>query len=310
VKRSGTKIIGAVTVLLAGLWTGAASAETIGVSMAYFDDNWLTNVRNAIDSEAKADGHQVQYEDAQGDIGKQLNHIQNFISSGVDVMIVNPVDTSATRMMTKLAVDAKIPLVYVSRKPDEQTLPPNVVYVGSDETVSGQLQGAEVARLLNGRGDVVILMGELATNTATIRTEGVEKVIASHPGMRIVRKETADFQRIPAIDVVNNLLVSGLHFDAIAANNDEMAIGAIIALQQAGRDPSKVVIAGIDATAEARAEMSKGTLATTVFHNAKGQGKLAVQTALKLIKGEAIDSFNWVPFELVTRENYKNYMQR
>jgi ABC-type sugar transport system substrate-binding protein len=309
-KGSGTKALGAVAALVAGLWAGAASATSIGVSMAYFDDNWLTNVRNAIDKEAKADGVQVQYEDAQGDIGKQLSQMQNFIGSHVDVMIVNPVDTSATRQMTKLAVDAKIPLVYVSRKPDETTLPPNVVYVGSDETVSGRLQGGEVSRLLDGKGDVVILMGELATNTAVIRTAGVEKVFAAHPGIRVVQKETANFQRVPAIDLVNNLLTAGTHFDAIAANNDEMAIGAIMALQQAGRDPSKVVVAGIDATPDALDEMAKGNLATTVFHNAKGQGKLAVQTALRLAKGEAVDSFNWVPFELVTRENYKEYLRR
>jgi inositol transport system substrate-binding protein len=89
-----------------------------------------------------------------------------------------------------------------------------------------------------------------------------------------------------------------------------MAIGAILALQQAGKDPKKVVIAGIDATADALAEMEKGNLDVTVFQDAKGQGKGAVETAVKLIKREKVESFVWIPFELVTPENYKEYLKR
>jgi ABC-type sugar transport system substrate-binding protein len=89
-----------------------------------------------------------------------------------------------------------------------------------------------------------------------------------------------------------------------------MAIGAILALQQGGKDVKKVVVAGIDATADALAEMGKGNLDVTVFQDAKGQGSGSVETAVKLIKGEKVEPFVWIPFELVTSENYKEYLKR
>ena len=189
--------------------------------------------------------------------------------------MVNPVDSSATAQMTKLIQGAKIPLVYVNRQPLEPLKPGEpVVYVGSDENVSGKLEGEAIAKLLNNKGNVVIMMGELATQAAALRTEGVEKVVAQHPEMKIVQKQTANWRRNEAIDLMNNWLVAGTKVDAVAANNDEMAIGAIIALQQAGKDPKKIVIGGVDATRDALSEMEKGNLAVTVFQDAKVRARL------------------------------------
>ena len=230
------------------------------------------------------------------------------MSQGIDAIIVNPVDTTATPKMTKLVTGAGIPLVYVNLQPAEETLPKGVAYVGSPEVTSGKLQA--IAKLLNNKGSVVIMVGELATQAAVLRTEGVEKVVAQHPEMKIVGKQTANWRRNEAIDLMNNWLVAGTEIDAVVANNDEMAIGAILALQQAGKDPKKVVVAGIDATADALAEMEKGNLDVTVFQDAKGQGAGSVETAVKLIKGEKVESFVWIPFELVTPENYKEYLNR
>jgi len=288
----------------------SAMAQKIGVSLSSFDHLFLVNVREAMTATAKELGVDIQFEDAQGDIGKQLNQIQNFVTQGMNAIIVNPVDTMATPKMTELATAAGIPLVYVNLKPAEETLPKGVVYIGSDENVSGKLEGEEIARLLNNKGNVVIMMGELATQAAVLRTEGIEKVVAQHPEMKIVGKQTANFRRSEAIDLMNNWLVAGTQIDAVAANNDEMAIGAILALQQAGKDPKKVVIGGIDATPDALAEMEKGNLDVTVFQDGRGQGRGAVETAVKLIKGENVESFVWIPFELVTQDNYKGYLKR
>lgn len=289
-----------------------AMAQKVGVSMAYFDDLFLTNLREAMTAQAKATGVNLQYEDAQGDIGKQLSQIQNFIAQKVDVIVVNPVDSSATAQMTKLIKNAKIPAVYVNRQPLEP-LDPNdpIVYVGSDENVSGKLEGEAIAKLLNGKGNVVIMMGELATQAAALRTKGVEDVVAKHPDMKIVQKQTANWRRSEAMDLMNNWLVAGTKIDAVAANNDEMAIGAIMALQQAGKDPKSIVIGGVDATTDALNEMEKGNLAVTVFQDAKGQGKAVVDSAIKLKKGEKFESpYVYIPFQLVTQENYKEFLKR
>jgi len=109
---------------------------------------------------------------------------------------------------------------------------------------------------------------------------------------------------------MNNLLVAGTKIAAVAANNEEMAIGAILALQQAGKGPKNLVIGGIDATQDALREMERGNLAVTVFQDPKAQGRGAVETAVKLTKGEQVDSFVWIPFQLVTRDNYKELLTK
>ncbi len=298
------------TLAASALMMSSAWAQNIGVTMAQFDDRFLTNLRQAIQARADELGVNIQFEDAQADIGRQLSQIQNFIAQGVDAIIVSLVDTSSTPQITKLVLKAGIPLVYVNRKPFEETLPDGVYYVGSDENVSGKLEGEEIARLLNNKGKVAIMMGILGDATTQLRTEGVEKVVAEHPEMEIVEKQPAKFQRNEAMNLMNNWLVSGTEIDAVAANNDEMAIGAIMALKQAGKDPKEIIIGGVDATSDALNEMKKGNLDVTVFQNATAQGAGALDTALKVLKGEKVESFVWIPFELVTPENYKEFLNK
>ena len=289
-----------------------AKAHTVGVSMAHFDLLFLANLREAMAARAKELGVEIQFEDAQGDVGKQLSQLQTFVDQKVDAIVVNPVDSGATPRMSKLIRDAGIPLVYVNRQPFEPLKPGEpVVYVGSDENVPGKLQGEEIARLLNNKGNVVIMMGDIATMAAILRTESVEKVVAQHPEMKIAQKQIGNWRRNEAIDLMKDWLVAGTKIDAVAANNDEMAIGAISALQQAGKDPKKIVIGGIDATPDALTEMEKGNLDVTVFQDAKGQGKAVVDSAVKLIKREEFDSpYIYIPFRLVTQENYKEFLNK
>ena len=286
-------------------------AATVGVSMALFDDNFLTAVRASMKERAQQLGVQIQFEDAGGDIGRQLNQIQNFIAQHVDAIIVNPVDTDATPRMTRLVVNAGIPLVYVNRMPADRQLPPRVSFVGSDETQSGTLQMTEVCRLLGGKGDIVVLMGELTNQSARQRTRDIEDVIARPAcrGIRVVDRQAADWKRTAAADLVTNWLSAGLRPAAVVANDDEMAIGAIQALRQA-KLLGSTIVAGIDATPDALAEMKAGALRLTVFQNAPAQGRGALDTALKLVRHEPVPSFVWVPFELVTRDNLAGYLGR
>lgn len=291
--------------------SGAPAPQLIGVSMAHFDDNFLTILRTAMaDHAATFPGFDIQFADAQGDVGRQLSQIQNFAAQNAAAIIVNAADTSATPGMTKLARDAGIPLVYVNRKPAEETLPGGVVFVGSEDLQAGTLEMEELARLMNYRGNVAIMVGELASNGAQLRTTAVENVVAKYPAMKVVEKQVGNFQRERGLDLMNNWLTAGVKIDAVAANNDEMAIGAIMAIHQARIKPGRILVGGVDATPDALAELAKGTLAVTVFQDARGQGRGAVDAAVKLSRGEKIDSFVWIPFELVTRENYKAFLSR
>ncbi|MFL6666560.1 MAG: sugar ABC transporter substrate-binding protein [Burkholderia ambifaria] len=287
-----------------------AHAEKIGVTMASFDDTFLTILRNSIGDAAKKDGATVQIEDGGNDVGKQLSQVQNMIAQKVDAIIVNAVDTDATPKITKMVSAAKIPLVYVNRKPvDFDKLPAGVAVVASDEKQSGTLQARQVCKLLGGKGDILVLMGELSNESARARTKDIEDVIATKDcsGMKIVDKREGKWSRTQGQDITMNWLSSGTTFDAIVSNNDEMAIGAINALKAARKLTPKTVVAGIDATPDGLAAMKSGELKVSVYQNAAGQGAQAVATALKLARKQPVERYVNVPFELVTPENMNQY---
>lgn len=288
-----------------------ASDLKIGVSMALFDDNFLTALRNGIQSAADEQNVDVQIEDAKNGVGNQLNQIQNFIASGVDAIIVNPVDTDATISISDDAQAAGIPLIYVNRQPiNVDLLPDNQAFVASDERVSGTLQTQEVCRLMGGEGNVVVLMGELTNQAALQRTQDIHDVIATPEcsGLKIVEQQTANWSRTLGSDLMTNWISAGIQFDAVISNNDEMAIGAIQALKADGRSMDDVIVAGIDATTDALAAMQAGELDVTIFQSAEGQGRGSVDAAIKLANGEDVDQKVWVPFELVIPENLNNYL--
>ncbi|MEK0084838.1 sugar ABC transporter substrate-binding protein [Benzoatithermus flavus] len=305
---------GVAAVGMATLMASSAMAKpvNIGVTLSRAEHLFLIRIRDAIQDEANKVGDvNVQFEDAQGDVGRQLNQVQNFIAQGVDAIIVNAADTSATQGITRLVTQAGIPLVYVNLGPDpSEKLPANVVTVVSDHTVSGRLEMEGLVKCMHGKGNLAIMLGELASNATDQRTAGVKEVAAKYPEIKVVLEQTANYQRNQAIDLMTNWITTGQKIDAVAANNDEMAIGAIFALQQAGIPMDKVCIGGIDATPDALDQMQKGNLDVTVFQDAKGQGKGAIDAALKLIEGEKVESFVMIPYELVTPENMKDYLNR
>ncbi|MDI5983606.1 sugar ABC transporter substrate-binding protein [Halomonas sp. M4R5S39] len=287
----------------------SAMAQSIGVSVARFDDNFLTSMRNAMEAEAQAQGYEIQFLDAQEDIGRQLSQTQNLVSQGVDAIIINPVDTAATGSITKVAVEQGIPLVYVNRQPEGSDLDhDNVVFVGSDQKRAGTLQMEALAEMLGGEGKVAIMLGNLASGATHKRTDGVKEVAAEYPGIEIVAEQPADYQRTEAIDLMTNWVVGGEQIDAVAANNDEMAIGALNAMRQLGISPQDILVGGIDATRDALESMQRGELAVTVFQDPVGQGGGAVKAAIALAEGEEVDDINLVPFQLVTPETLEDFL--
>lgn len=303
-------------VLIAGALASGAGAQTVGVSMASFDDRFLTVLRTGLeDYAATLPGVTLQVEDAGNDPGAQFNQIQTFLGSGVDAIIVNAVDTDATVVMSLAATDAGIPLVFVNRQPiNVDDLPEGQAFVASDETESGTLETQEVCRLLKqaGKGEaarVLVLVGDLSNQAARQRTEDIHDVIAAPACgfMSIVEEQAANWSRERGADMMRDWLAAEIAFDAVIANNDEMALGAIAVMKAAGVDMDTVIVAGIDATEDAMAAMAAGDLDVTVFQNAAGQGKGALDAALALARGEHVERRIPVPFELVTPENFAKY---
>ena len=305
--------------MLAGTaMTGSASAANIGVSIAKFDDNFLTVLRNGMSTYAGTlTDVNLQIEDAGNDVAKQLDQINNFVAGKVDAIIVNPVDTSATQAMSDAAAAAGVPLVYVNREPvNVDTLPDNQAFVASNEKDSGTLETQEVCRLFKEMGkttaSVYVIMGELSNQAAVMRTQDIKDVIATPECsfIKIIDEQTSNWNRDEAQNLMTNWLSTGTAFDGVIANNDESAIGAIQALKAAGTDMKAVVVAGVDATQDALAAMQAGELDATVFQDAAGQGKGSVDAALKLAKGEAVDQKVYIPFLLVTPANIADFLTK
>jgi inositol transport system substrate-binding protein len=298
-------------VALSLLSAGTYASTSIGVSMAAFDDNFLTSLREAMSAQGKTlKGVNLQFEDASNDVGRQVSQVENFVSRKVSAIIISPVDTSATKRMTEAARKAGIPVVYVNRKPSE-ALGRGVYYIGSQNRLAGKLQMEYLAKQLNGKGTVGIIQGALSDEAGIERTEGVKEVAAKYPGIKISEVQSANWNRSQAIDLMRKWVSAGRHFNAIAANNDEMALGALIAINQSGISPKKILVGGVDATADALGSLAKGELAVTVFQDAKGQGMGAVALAAKVAAGDkAVPTETMIPFQLVTPENYKSYLKK
>ncbi|CAN7389646.1 sugar ABC transporter substrate-binding protein [Pseudomonas sp. GL-B-26] len=290
--------------------SGAALADMkIGVSMSQFDDTWLTYLRESMDTKAKSypDGVKLQFEDARSDVVRQLSQVESFISQKVDAIVVNPVDTAATKKITESAVKAGIPLVYVNRRPDDLNLPKGVVTVASNDLEAGQMQMQYLADKMGGKGDIVILLGDLANNSTTNRTKGVKEVLAKYPNIKIEQEQTGIWSRDKGMTLVNDWLTQGRKFDAVVSNNDEMAIGAAMALQQAGVEKGSILIAGVDGTPDGLNAVKKGSLVVSVFQDAKGQADGSIETAVKMAKNEPVEPAVWVPYRLITLQNVDQF---
>lgn len=313
------KTLIAATAIMTVMGT-ASFAETIGATIARFDDNFLTVMRNGMVEHAESiDGVTIQVEDAADDVAKQLDQINNFIASGVDAIIVNPVDTSATQAMSDAAEAAGVPLVYINRQPvNLDTLPDNQAMVASNEIESGTLSAFEACKLLRaaGLGGVgaqgYIIMGQLSNQAAIQRTKDVDDVIGMDMCnfITIIDRQTSNWSRDEAQDLMTNWMSSGEPFDVVFANNDESAIGAIQAMKAAGISMDDVVVVGVDATQDALVAMQAGDLDATVFQDAFGQGSGSVDAALALARGEDVPRLVWIPFQLVTPANMDEFLDK
>lgn len=307
----------ALSAAVLALATGMAHAEKIGVSIVNFDNNFQTLLKNGIEDHAKELGVDVQIEDAKNDSAKQLDEVKNFIANGVDGIIVTLADSESAQPITDAAKAAGIPLVYVNIEPSIlANLPEKQAYVGSDEKESGTLQAKEMCKDLRDLGkdktgaNAYIVMGSLSHQAALQRTKDVEDVLATDDCkfIKVLDKQSSEWSRDNAQNLMTNWLSNGTMPDAVFTNNDESAIGAILALKSAGADMKHVVVGGIDATADALQFMSAGDLDVTVFQNAKAQGGGGLDAVLKLARGEKVDRVVYVPFELVTPANMADYI--
>lgn len=295
-----------ISFLTAGL--AQAATPLLGVAMAKYDDNFQTILRNGVQKHAAVLDADIFMEDGHDSAELQMRQFRNLVNSKVDAIVVAMVNAKSAPEMLRLASAAKIPLVFVNRNPGPDKWPAQTAFVGSDEVESGTLQMEELARRANYKGNVVILVGDPNNKSSLMRTEDVEKVVAKYPNMKVVQKKVGNWERSQAAAIVIDWVKAGVDFSIIAANNDEMAIGAIMGLEKAGKNAKDYWVGGIDGTPDGLKLMADGKMAVSVFQDAIGQANGAVEVALRLARGESLDSpLIWVPFKLITPENRQEF---
>lgn len=293
-----------ILVLGLALLMPAFGAGKILIGLAAPNLDFIYNVflfNSLKDAAAKA-GVDVLMMDAANDASKQLSEVQTMLSRGVDAVIIEIVDTKTGGPFYKLCKAAKVPLVGLCRE-----FPENDVYIGSDSADAGTTQMQMLAKAMNRRGNIGILMGFIGNSDQVARTDFNKKELANYPNMKVVREDAADWDRAKALSVVQNWISSGIKLDGISANNDEMAIGAILAYEAAGKPLP--AIAGIDAIPDALKLVKEGKLKLTLYQNPIAQGQGALDAALKLVKGQSVPKKINIPFEPVTVENIDQYLK-
>lgn len=321
-------------VLLTFVGTAAAKMPVIGCAIYKFDDTFMTSVRNAIlkTAEGKA---QVDMVDSQNSQAFQNDRVDMFITKGVDALAINPVDRSAAGVIIEKARMANIPVVFFNREPfpEDMALWDKVYYVGARAEESGTISGQLIADYWlahpeadkNGDGilQYVMLKGEPGHQDAELRTEySVKALLDAGIQVECLAEDHANWDRVRGQEKMAAFLAAhGDKIEAVLANNDDMALGAIEALRAAGyfTDGKYMPVVGVDATAPALEALKEGTLLGTVLNDAKRQGEATLMLAYVLAKGETPTKENtgyeivdgkyvWVPYAKITIDNWEEVL--
>ncbi|MDT8859247.1 sugar ABC transporter substrate-binding protein [Alkalihalobacillus sp. MEB130] len=279
--------------------------KVIGVSLSSVSDTFRTFIYDAMNEEASNHpDFEFVFSDAQEDSSRQMNQVENFITRGVDAIIFMPVDTVAAPDIVSKVNEASIPIIVVNQTFD--AVDQATAFVGSSSIESGLLQMEEVAKQLDGKGSIAIIDGMLGHEAQIKRTEGNMEIIEQNPDMEVVLQGTGEWSRNQGMNLMENWLQAGKQIDAVVANNDEMAIGALLAIEAAGK-LDEIVVAGIDASPDALELLQAGKLDVTVFQDATGQASTSVQLAVKAANGEEVETV-MIPFQLVTPDNVDEFI--
>ncbi|MFE9394248.1 substrate-binding domain-containing protein [Streptomyces flavidovirens] len=283
--------------------SGSSGTTTkIGMSLSTLNNPFFVQMKAGAQAEAKDAGIDLTVTDAQNDASQQANQLQNFTGEGVKSIIVNPVDSDAAGPAVRAANKAGIPVVAADRgvnKADTAAL------VASDNVAGGKLAAKALAEKLGGKGEIVVLQGTAGTSASRERGSGFAEGLRAYPGIKVVARQPADFDRTKGLDVMTNLLQSNPRITGVFAENDEMALGAVKAL--GGKAGKSVHVVGFDGTPDGIKAVGAGTLYASVAQQPRELGKIAVRNAVEAAQGKKVDSVVKVPVKVVTKKNVADF---
>lgn len=287
---------------------GSQAGGRLSIGATYYTLQTEFCMRMDAEAQKWARANNVNYVgyDGQNDAAMQLAQVETMISNGVDAIILNPQDADACVAAVEAAVAAGIPIIGVNTMVNTDLL---TSYIGSEDVGAGE----EIMQYMidyMGRDDfnIVVLEGPMGQSAQLQRWEGITNVLSRHPNITILDYNTANWSRGEAMALMETWITTyGSRIDAVVAENDEMALGARQAIVAAGMD---IPCIGIDGITDAVTAVGNGNMIASDFQNAEGQITGALEAAVRVINGETVEKEIWIPFEMITPDNYQEYVGR
>jgi ribose transport system substrate-binding protein len=279
----------------------------IGFSQCIMDSPFYVALVEAAEKAAEDAGIEFFYLDAQNDIQKQNNDISDMISKGIDVLILNPVDADGVKPSLEALAKAGIPVVTVDRPVNDPSV---VTLVGRDNEAMGAVVGAKMVELLGGKGKatgkILELQGDAGGNVMEARRDGFHSVVDLEPGITVVQSPYCDYVRSNAIKATQDILQANPDIIAIYGHNDDMALGGLQVMEQ--NDMKDIIITGVDGLMEAVEGITTGRYNATTINDPGYLGTVTIETAIKVAKGETVESFIDAGTGIIDETNADEYL--
>lgn len=287
------------SVILAGAMaltsTAAMADNTLALVVSTLNNPFFVTLKEGAEAKAQELGYKLIVLDSQDDPAKELANVEDVLNKDVSLLLINPTDSDAVRSAIKAANRKDVPVVTLDRGANGGKV---VSHVASDNMAGGKMAGDLILKTLGGKGNLVELQGVPGTSAARDRGEGFHAALTEAKDVTVKSSQPADFDRTKGLNVMENILQAHPEIDAVFAHNDEMALGAIKAIEASKRD---ILVVGFDGTDDGVAAVNSGQMLATVAQQAGKIGSIGVETADKILKGEAVEEYTPVALQVITK---------
>ncbi|MGF1869243.1 ribose ABC transporter substrate-binding protein RbsB [Photobacterium indicum] len=290
-KKLATLISAAV--LSASFSTTASAQDTMAMVVSTLNNPFFVTMKEGAEAKAKELGYNLIVLDSQNDPSKELSNVEDLTVRGVKAILINPTDSDAVSNAIRMANRSKIPVLTLDRGASRGEV---VSHIASDNVAGGEMAGKYIMEKVGEKARVIQLEGIAGTSAARERGQGFMQAVDTYK-MDLLSSQPADFDRTKGLNVMENLLAANPDVQAVFAQNDEMALGALRAVQASGKD---ILIVGFDGTDDGLAAVKRGMLGATIAQQPDLIGALGVETAVKVLKGESVEKSIPVPLKVVT----------
>ena len=287
--------IAAVLAISVGLSGPALAEGTIGLVLSTLNNPFFVTLKEGAEAKAKDLGYKLLVLDSQNDPAKELANVEDLLSKKISLLLINPTDSDAVVSAIRAANRAEVPVVTLDRGATGGDV---LSHVASDNVQGGMMAGELIVKVLGGSGKVVELQGVAGTSAARDRGEGFNAAVDAVDGIVVVASQVADFDRTKGLNVMENILQAQSDIDAVFAHNDEMALGAIKAIESSNRD---IIVVGFDGTEDAVMAVKEGAMLATVAQQAARIGSIGVETADAILNGKVVAEYSSVPLQWITK---------